>query len=322
MKRYTNYRLGLLIGLFSFNALSACVHTKKELDYWPKLLRCCTTQHSNNNSKIAKVCTAVTVGSLLAPVIYYFYYFGVVEDGFKEWWGADDNGIHYSSNRNRMSCFNISAPSSTSTGWNTTAMPYVNATQADSIIHAIQLAKAKFAINGEPYDGVTSMNSMVLHDQIIKEIRSHDFSPAIIACWLNQGLNIEAKDPNQALINKKDTRGWTLLMYAVWRNNEPAIRFLLNKGANTNTQDDAGNTSLMIALEWNSKPIIDLLIKHKADPCIKNEYGDSPQSYAAFHYNKAKDNKYQFELNEWATIIEKLKETPEKNKTKQCHLAA
>ena len=64
---------------------------------------------------------------------------------------------------------------------------------------------------------------------------------------------------NPKLVNTKDSRGFTPLIFATMYNQEKSVRLLLEKGADTTIQDNESKTALNYASEKGFQSIVDLL---------------------------------------------------------------
>lgn len=117
---------------------------------------------------------------------------------------------------------------------------------------------------------------MFLDHQIISDLNK-SFSAARIQYWLDNGLNIDAKDDV----------GRNLLMVAAAKGNLESVQFIIEKGVNVHEQDKTGNTALhYVACNIDKihninaiEPIVKDLLKHGIDPCIKNQKGKKAIDY-------------------------------------------
>ena len=90
-----------------------------------------------------------------------------------------------------------------------------------------------------------------------------------------------------AVVNVKDDRGRTALMYAGWHNkNLEVINLLLQTGADVNARDKAGNTPLMYAAEANkSTGVFKSLLQAGADVNARSDKLSTPLMFAV-RYDK------------------------------------
>ena len=79
------------------------------------------------------------------------------------------------------------------------------------------------------------------------------------------------------LVFENDEDGISLLFKAVQENNEAAVEFLLNQGADVHAVEDIqGSTPLLMAVNLGHAPITRLLLHAGADPEIKGVFGQTP----------------------------------------------
>ena len=109
---------------------------------------------------------------------------------------------------------------------------------------------------------------------VVKENRLRDFivrltldvaDPGFLKAALRQGL-----DPNYVL--DKDSNE-SLLFLAGGRHNEPALRLLLDSGANIEQQNHLGYTALGEAMLRRDFNTMRFLMERGADPTVKNVFG-------------------------------------------------
>src|SRR4051794_10518384 len=68
----------------------------------------------------------------------------------------------------------------------------------------------------------------------------------------------------------------TTLFDAVKNNNVKEVKLLLDKGANPNAYDDDSDNVLINATLFASADCMKLLLQNKANPNLKNKYGETP----------------------------------------------
>nr|WP_322624203.1 ankyrin repeat domain-containing protein [uncultured Flavobacterium sp.] len=76
-------------------------------------------------------------------------------------------------------------------------------------------------------------------------------------------------------MNKKDGRGFTPLIIAVYNNSYEAALYLIEDGADVNAADSSGNTALMGAAFKGYTNLAALLVKNKANVNLAN-YNKAP----------------------------------------------
>ncbi|KAK9437214.1 Het-eN [Metarhizium brunneum] len=86
---------------------------------------------------------------------------------------------------------------------------------------------------------------------------------------------------SKSVIDEKDERGRTPLMYAAENRHEATARFLLGYGADIEANDENGQTPLFFAAGSGHEDIVQLLLKHGADSNTKDKVGRTPLFYAA-----------------------------------------
>lgn len=80
----------------------------------------------------------------------------------------------------------------------------------------------------------------------------------------------------------------TTLFDAVQNNNIKEVKMLLDKGADPNAYDDDSDNVLIHAAFYASLDCMKLLLKRKANPNLKNKYGQTPLMYCTHDAGKMK----------------------------------
>jgi ankyrin repeat protein len=94
---------------------------------------------------------------------------------------------------------------------------------------------------------------------------------AVVGYLLEKGAKLDAKDSS----------GRTALMYASSGPFAETVEVLLKEGADVNAQGTLeGFTALMTAAAEGQLEVVRLLLEHGADPSLKDEDGDTAQSFA------------------------------------------
>lgn len=115
---------------------------------------------------------------------------------------------------------------------------------------------------------------------------SHAFFAALHAG--NEAVLTKILRNGKLQVNTARHRGLTPLTMAAHEGSAKMVRFLLQKGkANPNIKDAYGNTALIYATRKNRVAIAQLLTKAGANPALRNSSGESPLSIALHHHNKA-----------------------------------
>lgn len=83
-------------------------------------------------------------------------------------------------------------------------------------------------------------------------------------------------------LSPRDKKGFTPLMHAVKCNCSPAVKYLLQKGADPNLTDEHGITALLLAMQNESVGMCEMLLINGASPHIaEKERGITPLHIAA-----------------------------------------
>ncbi len=92
-------------------------------------------------------------------------------------------------------------------------------------------------------------------------------------------MSIMEKD--KSIIDSVDVNGFTPLILASYRNNEPVVKFLVDKIKKINHLSSSG-TALSAASYKGLTPIVKILLEYKANPNIADSTGATPLIYATF----------------------------------------
>ncbi|WP_299224180.1 ankyrin repeat domain-containing protein [uncultured Psychroserpens sp.] len=92
---------------------------------------------------------------------------------------------------------------------------------------------------------------------------------------------------NPALVNVKDSRGFTPLIFATYFDNEQATKIILDYGAEIDAKDATGNTALIGVCFKGNIRFANMLLKHGAHINAQNNLGTTPLIFASM-YNKEK----------------------------------
>ncbi|MBM9579756.1 ankyrin repeat domain-containing protein [Leptospira sp. 201903070] len=76
-------------------------------------------------------------------------------------------------------------------------------------------------------------------------------------------------------LERKNQKGYTLLMLAAYSGREKTVRFLISKGANVNSTDHSGNSILMGAAFKGFEKVVRILLNAGADPNYQNSKGQN-----------------------------------------------
>lgn len=128
------------------------------------------------------------------------------------------------------------------------------------------------------------MAAMKENPGIINSVNDQGFSPLILASYRgNQPVALFL------IKNVKDIDGnspmGTPLMAAVVKGNKEIVLALLQNKANPNLTDAHGTTALIYAVQFQNVEIIKLLLGHKADKSKIDDKGKTAFEYAVFSKN-------------------------------------
>jgi len=214
MKTYTHAKVGLFIGLLSFNTLSACVNTRKELgsceclSYGQK--RWLNKDDSKNKKRVIGGGVALTalIGSIGTWAVIHH--------------SGNQSGIANTTNGNNARPLPWCKDNDNNNG---DAATIYNMTleQEQRMLQTINMTSKEWAAQWKPSDRVK--DPMVLNGEIVQDIKNSSFSLESISRWLLRCLHINAKDEENC----------TLLGMATKSNETEASKFLLDQeGVDTN----------------------------------------------------------------------------------------
>lgn len=110
-----------------------------------------------------------------------------------------------------------------------------------------------------------------------------------LVALLDQNDTIAFKSQVQTLQDaniKRDDNNKTILMYASWIGNSDAVKYLVNKGADTNAQDSGGATALHLAAWKGYTKIATYLLENGASPRAMSTEGMTPLDIAIMKGNQ------------------------------------
>lgn len=112
----------------------------------------------------------------------------------------------------------------------------------------------------------------------IKDARG--FSPLIFATYFDKKDCVEALLRFKTEVDATDVSGNTALLGVAFKGNTDLALLLIKKGANINTKNNLGITPLIFATMYNQTDMVALLLKHKVDKTIMNKEGKIAMDYA------------------------------------------
>ncbi|RZN80639.1 MAG: ankyrin repeat domain-containing protein [Winogradskyella sp.] len=102
---------------------------------------------------------------------------------------------------------------------------------------------------------------------------------------LNDRLELQIGN-NPEVVNTKDSRGFTPLIFATYFGNETAAKILLDNGVHIDAKDASGNTALLGVSFKGNIVLAETLIKHGADINAGNNTDTTPLIFAAMYNQK------------------------------------
>lgn len=89
------------------------------------------------------------------------------------------------------------------------------------------------------------------------------------------------------LVNSKDSRGFTPLIFATYFDNKAATKMLLDHNVDIDAQDGTGNTALIGVSFKGNVELAELLLTHGANVNAKNNLGTTPLIFASMYNQEA-----------------------------------
>lgn len=106
------------------------------------------------------------------------------------------------------------------------------------------------------------------------------FTPLIFATYLGQGAITKLLVEQGARIDDKDASGNTALMGVCFKGHTEMINYLIDHGADVNKSNTSGVTPLIFSSIYNQANSVRLLIRHNADVSITDENGKTALDHA------------------------------------------
>lgn len=154
------------------------------------------------------------------------------------------------------------------------------------IIPAFCMAQGKDVFDTARTGTLDEMKQLVVkNNDTINAVSAMGFSPLILACYRGNEPVAQYLAKNVKDINFNSSSG-TALSAAVVKGNVALTKVLLENKANPNIADASGVTPLVYAVQFENKEIISLLLKYKADAKAKDHEGHSPYDHALFTGNQ------------------------------------
>jgi len=118
----------------------------------------------------------------------------------------------------------------------------------------------------------------------INAINAAGFTPLILACYRSNNPVAEYLAQNVKDVNYNSSSGTALAAAVIKGNLEIAKKLLLRK-ANPNIADAMGVTPLTYAAQFQKTELVKLLLQYKANPLAADKEGKTPYDYAIFTKN-------------------------------------
>ena len=106
------------------------------------------------------------------------------------------------------------------------------------------------------------------------------FTPLIFAAYFDNEDATKLLLENKAEIDAKDNTGNTALIGVCFKGNYHLAKLLIENGANINAINQLGTTPLIFATMYNRESVIKLLLEKGADTTIKDNDGKSAYQHA------------------------------------------
>ncbi|GAA4809563.1 ankyrin repeat domain-containing protein [Litoribaculum gwangyangense] len=106
------------------------------------------------------------------------------------------------------------------------------------------------------------------------------FTPLIFATYFDKEAMAKLLIEHQAPLDAQDASGNTALIGVCFKGNVPLASFLIEKGANINAVNNQGATAIIFSSMYNKLDSVQLLLKHNADKTIKDNNGKTALDYA------------------------------------------
>jgi len=112
----------------------------------------------------------------------------------------------------------------------------------------------------------------------IKDARG--FTPLIFASYFNKEDIVKTLMTYKAPVDETDSQGNTALIGVSFKGNTALAKYLMDHGANINSKNNNGVTPLIFATMYNQTKMVAFLLKHNPDVHIKDNDGKMALDYA------------------------------------------
>jgi len=123
-----------------------------------------------------------------------------------------------------------------------------------------------------------------INKDTINAVNPSGFTPLILACYRSNNPVAEYLAQNVKDVNYNSSNG-TALAAAVIKGNLDVTKALLLRKADPNIGDSLGVTPLVYAAQFQKTELVKLLLQYKANPLAADKEGKTPYDYALFTKN-------------------------------------
>jgi ankyrin repeat protein len=128
---------------------------------------------------------------------------------------------------------------------------------------------------------IANINAQLSHNpQLVNSKDNRGFTPLIFATYFDQEEVAQVLIKHNAKIDDCDASGNTALLGVCYKGNEVIANHLIENGANINAKNNKGLTPLIFSVMYNREAIVRLLIDQGADKLIKDIDGKTAYDYA------------------------------------------
>ena len=106
------------------------------------------------------------------------------------------------------------------------------------------------------------------------------FTPLIFATYFDKDDIAKILIDHNADVDARDASGNTALIGVAFKGNVEIAGFLIENGADINATNKKGISPLIFAVMYNQNSIVDLLIKRGSDRMVKDAEGKTASDYA------------------------------------------
>ena len=119
-------------------------------------------------------------------------------------------------------------------------------------------------------DIATIQNLISQNPELVNSKDQRGFTPLIFATYFDKDAIARFLLEEGADIDAQDASGNTALIGVSFKGNQNIAKILIEKGAKLNVQNKMGQTALIFSSLYNKEQSVDLLLEHNADKAIKD----------------------------------------------------